>query len=96
MLTLTAKKLTSEYLDGTLKDDNYYIAIANGKPKVATYRQPTIAERVNRQQNNLPSPQPCLHCEGTLMIGALKTVTILARVPDYENLTEEQKNGLES
>lgn len=94
LLTPTAKKLTSEYTDNTLKDGNYYVSISNGKPQVATYRQPSAAERAYRSNNNLPQPQPKLICEGVLMLGALKTVTILARVPDYQDLTEEQKDEL--
>lgn len=89
LLNPTAKMLTSEYQDGTLKEDNYYITIASGAPKVATYRRPTAAECAYRVNNSLPPPQPKLICEGILMLGTLKTVTILARVPDYENLTEE-------
>ena len=95
-LTTTAKMLTSEYQDGTLKEDNYYITIASGAPKVATYHKPTAAERAYRSANNLPAPQPHFHCEGVLMQGALKTIAVLARVPSYDQLTEEQKNELKS
>lgn len=96
LLNPTAKMLTSEYQDGTLKEDNYYIIIASGAPKVATYRKPTAAERAYRSANNLPAPQPHFYCEGVLMQGTLKTVAILARVPSYDQLTEEQKNELKS
>lgn len=92
LMTPTAKTLTAEYTDNTLKDGNYYVSISNGKPQVATYRQPTAAERAHRSNNNLSQPQAKLICEGVLMLGALKTVTILARVPDYQDLTEEQKD----
>lgn len=89
--TLMSKKLTSEYLDDTLADGNYYISVAGTAPQVATFKHPSIAEKTYRANNSLPKPQSKLFCEGIVMIGALKTVAILARVPDYEDLTEEQE-----
>ena len=87
---LISKKLTSEYLDDSLPDGNYYISIAGTSPQVATFKHPSLAEITYRTNSKLPQPQSKLFCEGVVMIGALKTVAILARVPDYEDLTEEQ------
>ena len=95
-LTKTARKLTQQYMAQTLSKGNYYILIGSSKPQVATYCPPTNALKQYRAERKLPPPQPQLHCNGGLLLGTLNTVSILARVPDYEKIAKGDDNAFES
>lgn len=95
-LTTTAKKLTSQYMDNTLAAGDYYFTIASCKPRVGTYYPVDEITKAYRRNNNLPAPQAQIISGASHFIGNLNTVAILARVPSYDQLTEEQKNELKS
>lgn len=95
-LSQTAKKLTSQYMNNTLAAGDYYFMVSNCKPCVGTYYPVDETKKDYRLNNNLPAPQAQIISKSGWFVGNLITVTILARVPDYENLTEEQRDGFES
>lgn len=96
LLTPTAKKLTSQYMDGTLAPGDYYFSVADCQPRIGSYCPPSTAQKQDRINKQLPPPKARIYSGAGLLVGALNTVTILARVPNYDELTKEQKNGLES
>lgn len=93
-ITPTAKALTSRYMDGTLAAGNYYFCVSDCKPRVGTYYPVDDLQTAARMERNLPAPQAQIISGEAHFIGKLQTITILARVPDYENLTKEQQDDI--
>lgn len=83
-----SKELTEQYRNKTLPAGEYYFCIGKSETFIRIYKQPSNLDKLHRQQNDLPAPQPILCSRLTTFIGNPLIVKIIAPVPDYETFKQ--------
>lgn len=83
-MQINSDELTNAYHAETLPEGWYHIYA--GTHHICKWSYPTIAEIKYREAEKLPKPQPKFTGDATFIGSNLKTLTVLAPVPDYPEL----------
>ena len=82
--TALSRELTEQYQNQTLPDGYYYFSIADLAPQIGKYVKPKKEYCIYCAQTCLTIPLPALNACPGMFLGTLKTITILAPVPAYQ------------
>lgn len=80
---ISREALTKQYQSETLPEGWYYFSCGGSSEFIGKLVKPTPVAIGYAIEQGQPKPQQCIHSCPGLFVGALKTISVLAPVPTY-------------